>query len=145
MSVNTKRVFYVKYLADPVYAEILGRRGLIYTLAITTLLILAGGGCLSIIEPETVKGGFGDGIWWAVVTASTVGYGDIAPATPLGKMLASVVMLMGYGILAVPTGIVTVELQKAARAPVSAQACPACGRDGHDSDAVHCKYCGAAI
>jgi voltage-gated potassium channel len=84
-------------------------------------------------------------IYWAIVTLTTVGYGDLAPVTPLGKTLASVVMLLGYGILAVPTGIVTVELQKASHAPISTQACTACGRDGHDADAVHCKFCGVAL
>ena len=76
------------------------------------------------------------------MTLTTVGYGDLAPGTPFGKVLASAVMLMGYGILAVPTGIVTVELAKAVREPVSTQACPACCRD---ADAVHGKFCGAGL
>ena len=69
-----------------------------------------------------------------------------APVTPLGKLLASFVMALGYGIIAVPTGIVTVELAQTARASaISTQACPACGREGHDFDARHCKYCGAPL
>lgn len=84
-------------------------------------------------------------IYWAIVTLTTVGYGDIAPATVLGQMLASLVMILGYSIIAVPTGIVTVELSKAAQAHVSTQACPQCSADGHDSDAEHCKYCGARL
>jgi voltage-gated potassium channel len=70
--------------------------------------------------------------------------GDIAPRTPLGQLLAALLMILGYGIIAVPTGIVTVELANAARA-VSRQACPACGAEGHDMDAGHCKYCGARL
>ncbi|MBI1355463.1 MAG: ion transporter [Acidobacteria bacterium] len=85
-------------------------------------------------------------MYWAIVTMTTVGFGDIAPKTPLGQLLAAVLMLMGYGIIAVPTGIVGAEIARASRrGPVSAQACPVCGADGHDHDAVHCKYCGAAL
>jgi voltage-gated potassium channel len=82
--------------------------------------------------------------YWAIVTMTTVGYGDIAPRTALGQFVASMLMILGYGIIAVPTGIVSVELANAAR-PVSRQACPACGAEGHDVDASHCKYCGASL
>lgn len=86
-------------------------------------------------------------MYWTVVTLTTVGYGDISPRTPLGQALASLVMILGYGIIAVPTGIVTAELANAARAgaPISAQACPACGTGGHDADARFCRRCGAAL
>ena len=83
-------------------------------------------------------------MYWAIVTMTTVGYGDIAPRTPLGQFVASLLMILGYGVIAVPTGIVSVELANAAR-PVSRQACPACGAEGHDVDASHCKYCGAHL
>jgi len=83
-------------------------------------------------------------MYWAVVTMTTVGYGDIAPKTPLGRLLAAALMILGYGILAVPTGIVSVELAKTSHA-VSGQACPGCGAEGHDVDASHCKYCGASL
>jgi voltage-gated potassium channel len=84
-------------------------------------------------------------IYWAIVTMTTVGYGDLAPQTVLGRMLASVVMIVGYGIIAVPTGIVTAELTSLARGGVSTQACPVCGLGGHAPDARHCKYCGAPL
>ncbi|MGD9486436.1 MAG: ion transporter [Calditrichaceae bacterium] len=84
-------------------------------------------------------------IYWAIVTLTTVGYGDISPQTPIGQMLASVIMIMGYGIIAVPTGIVTVEMTRAQQKIVSTQACPQCAAEGHDHDAVHCKYCGAKL
>lgn len=83
-------------------------------------------------------------MYWAVVTMTTVGYGDIVPQTTLGRMLAAAVMILGYSIIAVPTGIVSVELARVSR-PVSTQACPACGRQGHDVDARHCKHCGTAL
>ena len=83
-------------------------------------------------------------MYWAVVTMTTVGYGDIAPRTTVGQLLASVLMILGYAIIAVPTGIVSVEMARTGRA-VSRQACPACGAEGHDVDATHCKYCGARL
>jgi voltage-gated potassium channel len=75
-----------------------------------------------------------------------VGYGDIAPVTPLGKLIASFIMLQGYGIIAVPTGIVTTEMALAAKnQKQDGQACPSCGREGHDHDARFCKYCGTQL
>ena len=85
------------------------------------------------------------GMYWAIVTLTTVGYGDIAPRTALGQVLASVLMVMGYGIIAVPTGIVSVELANAHRHAVSTQACPFCSAEGHDIDAVFCKACGEPL
>lgn len=85
-------------------------------------------------------------IYWAIVTITTVGYGDIAPATFLGKSLAAALMIMGYGIIAVPTGIVTLELDRAARAEEARTAtCPTCGLGRHDLDAVYCKRCGTDL
>ena len=86
-------------------------------------------------------------MYWAIVTLTTVGYGDVSPQTPLGQALASVVMILGYGIIAVPTGIVTVELSRAARdaTRVSTAACRHCSAEGHDHDASYCKYCGAKL
>lgn len=84
-------------------------------------------------------------IYWAIVTLTTVGYGDVSPVTPLGQALAAIIMILGYGIIAVPTGIVTAEMTMAAGKPVSTQACTECSAEGHDSDASHCKYCGAKL
>ena len=82
-------------------------------------------------------------VYWAIVTLTTVGYGDISPATPLGQAVASVVMLLGYAIIAVPTGIVTAELTRVgARGP---RVCPGCKLGKHDGDAKHCKHCGVAL
>ena len=84
-------------------------------------------------------------IYWAIVTMTTVGYGDIAPRTVAGQALAAVLMILGYAIIAVPTGIISAELTRRAPRPVSTQACPSCSREGHDVDAVHCKYCGVKL
>ena len=82
------------------------------------------------------------------MTITTVGYGDIAPATPLGKFLSSILMILGYGIIAVPTGIVSVELAQAeseAKAKANTRTCEHCARTGHDLDAAFCKYCGESM
>ena len=85
------------------------------------------------------------GIYWTIVTLTTVGYGDISPHTGLGQVLASVVMIMGYGIIAVPTGIVTVEMTQAFKKKVTTEGCPECSAEGHDEDALFCKFCGAKL
>lgn len=83
------------------------------------------------------------GIYWCVVTLTTVGYGDIAPMTPIGRFIASIIMIMGYGIIAVPTGIVTSEMTQQQQNPdTNTQACPNCITDTHLDDAVYCHNCG---
>lgn len=84
-------------------------------------------------------------IYWAVVTMTTVGYGDIAPRTTMGQTLAAVVMILGFAIIAVPTGIVASEMSRAERTRFTTQVCPECAREGHDADASHCKYCGSEL
>jgi voltage-gated potassium channel len=86
-------------------------------------------------------------VYWAVVTMTTVGYGDIAPQTVAGKALATVVMILGYSIIAVPTGIVTAEIVESAVAArkVSTRCCAQCMAEGHDADARFCKECGASL
>lgn len=83
-------------------------------------------------------------VYWAIVTLTTVGYGDIAPQTILGQMIASFVMILGYAIIAVPTGIVTVELGKDKK-KMEQKMCENCGQKGHDSNAIHCKMCGESL
>ena len=117
----------------------------VFLFAVLTVVIIIGS-VMYAVEGE--EHGFSDiptSIYWAIVTMTTVGYGDISPQTALGKALASLVMILGYGIIAVPTGIVTVEMSQASRRGVSRQACQACGAEGHDLDAVHCKYCGERL
>jgi voltage-gated potassium channel len=84
-------------------------------------------------------------IYWTIVTLTTVGYGDISPRTSLGQTVAAVIMMLGYAIIAVPTGIVTVELGRARTRMSSADSCPQCRSMGHDRDALHCKRCGARL
>ena len=118
------------------------RKIIVFLGAVLTIVVIVGS-MMYLIEGEA--NGFTSipvSIYWAIVTMTTVGYGDIAPQTALGKILASAIMIMGYGIIAVPTGIVSVELAGVTRKKISTQACPRCGAEGHDADAVHCKYCG---
>ena len=86
-------------------------------------------------------------VYWAIVTMTTVGYGDIAPTTAFGQFIAAIIMILGYGVIAVPTGIVGSEFvqAKSQSKEVSTQACPQCSSEGHDPDAEFCKYCGAEL
>jgi voltage-gated potassium channel len=119
------------------------RRKIVLFLGMVLTIVTIMGALMYLVEGE--EGGFKSiptGIYWAIVTVTTVGYGDLAPATPFGRMLAAIVMLMGYGILAVPTGIFSAELIRAHQRPVSTQACLSCAAEGHDVDAAYCKFCG---
>jgi len=83
-------------------------------------------------------------IYWAIVTLTTVGYGDITPSTNIGKFMSAVVMIMGYAVIAVPTGIVSASMINQSR-KINGQACPHCSREGHDNDASFCKHCGGNL
>lgn len=85
------------------------------------------------------------GIYWAIVTLTTVGYGDITPVTAFGQLLSALVMILGYAVLAVPTGIVSAEMVNDMRGRNNTQACRFCGREGHTDDARFCKYCGEVL
>jgi voltage-gated potassium channel len=117
----------------------------VFLLGVLTAMVIMGA-LMYVIEGEAH--GFTSipiSIYWAIVTMTTVGYGDLSPHTALGKALASCVMILGYAIIAVPTGIVTVEMSHAMRTRVSTRACPRCRAGGHEHDAFYCKYCGAQL
>jgi voltage-gated potassium channel len=121
------------------------RKIIVFLGAVLTVVLIAGS-LMYLIEGE--ENGFTSiprSVYWAIVTMTTVGYGDIAPLTVVGQSLASLLMIMGYGIIAVPTGIVSVEMAQAAREAVSTQSCPSCGLEGHADNARFCKYCGSAL
>lgn len=119
------------------------RKILVFLSAILTLVVIIGAVMYLVEGPERGFTSIPISIYWAVVTLTTVGYGDISPKTPVGQGLAIVVMLLGYSIIAVPTGIVTSHI---VRAPKKGERrCPECGRVGHDADAAYCKQCGQKL
>jgi voltage-gated potassium channel len=121
----------------------------------TVLIIcIISGTLMYLVEGE--EGGFRNipvSIYWSIVTLTTVGYGDIAPITPFGQFLASIIMIMGYGIIAVPTGIVSAEYTKSAledtdpnkHTHTNTQSCANCNHDKHDDDAKFCDNCGYSL
>jgi len=84
-------------------------------------------------------------VYWAITTMTTVGFGDITPQTDFGRLVASIMMLMGWGVLAVPTGIVTAEMTSQRLRPIDSRACSTCGADEHAADARFCRACGASL
>jgi voltage-gated potassium channel len=122
------------------------RKILVFLFVVLTLVVIIGALMYMIEDPEAGFTSIPRSVYWAIVTLTTVGYGDISPQTGLGQCLAAIVMILGYSIIAVPTGIVTVEWSQADRvARTNTQACPSCSAEGHDNDAVHCKFCGARL
>ena len=116
----------------------------VFLITVMTMVIVLGS-IMYLIEGE--KNGFTSipmSVYWAVVTMTTVGYGDVSPHTPLGQALSMLIMIIGYSIIAVPTGIVTNELVNK-KQTATTQACPQCSLEGHDKDAIYCKYCGSKL
>jgi voltage-gated potassium channel len=110
------------------------------------LIVVIMGSLMYLIEgPENGFSSIPRGIYWAIVTLTTVGYGDIAPTTFMGQVLASLIMITGYAIIAVPTGLVTAEIIKLGSKNTNTQVCSNCNAENHDDDAKYCKYCGTEL
>jgi voltage-gated potassium channel len=147
------RVFRVLKLANYVSeSEILmrallaSRRKVSIFMFVVMMLVIIFGSLMYLIEgPEHGFSSIPRGIYWAVVTMTTVGYGDISPQSSLGQAVAAFIMILGYGIIAVPTGIVTAQLTTSREAGVSGQACSNCGSGGHRFDAVYCRMCATKL
>ena len=110
------------------------------------VLCIIFGTIMYLIESE--ESGFSSipkSIYWSIVTLTTVGYGDIAPQSPLGQFIASIIMIMGYGIIAVPTGIITAEISKKNAIDINTQACPYCLTSEHKENAIYCHKCGKSL
>ena len=118
----------------------------VFLFTVLNIVVIVGSLMYLVEGPENGFDSIPRGLYWGIVTLTTVGYGDIAPHTGLGQFLAALLMIMGYGIIAVPTGIVTVELSRASGASAEGTArCPSCAADGHAGDADYCRRCGSAL
>lgn len=117
----------------------------VFLVAVSCIVLISGTVMYRIEGKESGFTSIPVGIYWAVVTLTTVGYGDIAPSTPLGQFISIIIMITGYGIIAVPTGIVTAEITRISLDKPNTRTCHNCGREGHDSDAIYCKHCGDKI
>jgi voltage-gated potassium channel len=117
----------------------------VFLMAVLTIVLIMGS-AMYVIEGEA--SGFTSiprGMYWAIVTVTTVGYGDIAPTTVLGQVVAAVAMVLGYSLIIIPTAIFSMELVEATRKKATTQNCPECLREGHDVDAQYCKFCSAKL
>lgn len=122
------------------------RKITVFLFTVMTLVIIFGSLMYLIEGPPNGFTSIPRSIYWSIVTLTTVGYGDISPKTGVGQFLASIIMILGYAIIAVPTGIVTVAMAKGGTLEkTSTQACEHCSAEGHDSDAQFCKYCGEKL
>jgi voltage-gated potassium channel len=117
----------------------------VFMLVVLNLVIILGSVMYLVEGPENGFYSIPESIYWAIVTLTTVGYGDISPVTPLGKFIATLVMFIGYSIIAVPTGIVTSEMMGVRTRNENREVCPQCGREGHDHNAAFCKWCGSKL
>jgi voltage-gated potassium channel len=118
----------------------------VFLMAIMLIVVILGTVMYIIETPEAGFTSIPRSIYWAIVTLTTVGYGDIAPASALGQTVASLVMILGYAIIAVPTGIVTSEIIKGDEIKrTNTISCRSCSREGHADDAKFCRFCGASL
>ncbi|WP_146442995.1 ion transporter [Vibrio kanaloae] len=139
----------IRYLQDSnilLRSLLMARRKIFIFFSTVGILVTIFGALIFIIEgPENGFTSIPQSIYWAIVTITTVGYGDMVPQTALGKAIASLTMLLGYSILAVPTGIITAELSNEMNSHKELVKCPNCNRAGHDSDAMYCKHCASGL
>ncbi len=139
-----KLIRYVKEANTLKQALIASRqRIVVFLLAVLAVATIMGTIIYIIEDPKDGFTSIPRSIYWAIVTLTTVGYGDIAPQTVLGQFFASIIMILGYAIIAVPTGMISVELARSEK--MNTQSCPSCSQEGHDNNAKHCKYCGVEL
>lgn len=142
------RIFrMVKFLDESrvlMFALIKSSRKIFIFLFFVVLLTFFLGSLMYVVEYEQNSGfnSIPQSIYWAIVTITTVGYGDVAPVTALGKMIASFIMILGYAIIAVPTGIMSASVIQESKRKVVDVRCPRCGAGNHPNDALYCRKCG---
>ncbi len=121
------------------------RKVMVFFLSVLVLATIFGALMYVVEGPEHGFTSIPKSIYWTIVTITTVGYGDITPQTPLGQFIAALAMLLGYSIIAVPTGIFTAELAQEIQRERMSITCPNCSKYGHDSDAEYCRACGSPL
>jgi voltage-gated potassium channel len=142
-----KLTAYVAEYQSLARAMAASRRKILVFLSAVLMIVLVMGTVMYVVEgPANGFTSIPTSVYWAITTMTTVGFGDITPKTDLGRLIASMMMLLGWGTLAVPTGIVTAEMS-AARflQPVQNKACSACRTRGHSVDAAFCRHCGSPL
>ena len=121
------------------------RKITVFLFTVLTIVVIMGS-MMYVIEGESR--GFTSiprSIYWAIVTLTTVGYGDLSPSTAWGQTIAAILMILGYSLIVVPTGIVSAEFTLTHRGQVTTQCCPECSAEGHAADATYCKHCGSQL
>ncbi len=149
------RVFKLaRYLSEAQalrHAFYISRHKIAVFLATVVIIVLITSALMHVVEgpADGIDNGPFDSLpsamYWTVITMTTVGYGDITPQTVLGKFITTMLVLVGYSLIIVPTGILSAEIQSASKQKVSTQVCHSCMREGHDANAAYCKYCGEIL
>jgi voltage-gated potassium channel len=151
------RIFRVlkltRYLSEAAalrHAVYQGRQKIAVFLSTVLIVVLITSAIMHIVEGNADNEAFQnlpESMYWAIITMTTVGYGDITPITPIGKAVTAMLVLVGYSLIIVPTGILSAEMasERFGRARITTRACPHCLREGHDAEAKFCKHCGGAM
>ncbi len=129
-------------------AIILSRHKIAVFLATVLIVVLIASALMHIVEGNAGNTDFDSmpsAMYWAIITMTTVGYGDITPVTPVGKLLTALLVLVGYSLIIIPTGILSAEMATAVRREPTTRACPSCMAEGHDANAIYCNRCGQPL
>jgi voltage-gated potassium channel len=143
-----KLTSYVEEYGMLARALLASRRKILIFLSVVMMVVLLLGTVMYVVEgPGNGFTSIPTSVYWAITAVTTVGFGDIVPKTDIGRAISSVMMLLGWGILAVPTGIISSEMTMQSRLfrLTTTRTCPECQSDGHDADAKFCKDCGAPL
>lgn len=147
------RVFKLaRYLSEATALRqslVMSRHKIAVFLATVLIVVLIASALMHIVEGNAGNAAFDSmpgAMYWAIITMTTVGYGDITPMTPIGKVVTAALVLLGYSLIIIPTGILTAEMASHARPTrITTRACPTCMTEGHDADAIFCKRCGERL
>ena len=121
------------------------RKIIIFGASVITIIVIFGSLMYLIEGPGNGFSSLPQSIYWAIVTVTTVGYGDVVPMSPLGRAIAALAMVTSYAIIAIPTGILSAELMQENQRQTDLRQCSHCKQHRHDRDAIHCKHCGAEL